>query len=83
MGPGPPGWEIGCGVDNATRKKTACRKPELWPQKGLMKRKELMQGTGRSSQGIEEYGGGPLWRQVVVPVKKKKKNRFDVIRDKH
>ena len=35
-------------------------------------------GTGRRSQGIEGYGGGPLWKRrptlAVVPMKRKKKN---------
>ena len=32
----------------------------MWPQKRLMKRMLPMQ---RSSQRIEEYGGGSLWRR--------------------
>ena len=36
--------------------KLPVRKPEMWPRKGLMKRLQPI-------QGIEGYGGGPLWRQ--------------------
>ena len=45
------------------KKKLPVRKPEMWPWKGLLKRMQPMQGTGRSSQGTDGYGGGPLWRQ--------------------
>ena len=38
------------------------------------KKKNSKLGTGRSSQGIEGYGGGPLWSEgphwAVVPKKK-------------
>ena len=39
-------------------------------------------GTGRSSQGIEGYGGGPLWRRrphwAVMSMKKKFKRTMDL-----
>ena len=58
MGPGPPGWGLGLGLTTPHRKKKLpVMKPEMCPRKGLMKGCNL---TGRSIQGIEGYGGGPL-----------------------
>ena len=61
-------------VDNPPRKKLSNRKSEMWPRKCLMKRMQPMQGTGRSSQGIEENGGNTLWKRrpalTLVPMKK-------------
>ena len=60
MGPGPPGWRLGVGFTTPPRKNPSVRKPEMWPQKGL----------------VEEvhYGGeGPHW--AALPMKKKK-NHF-------
>ena len=51
MGPGSPGWELGMGLKTPPRKKLPVRKPEMWPQKGLMKRMQPMQGTGRILEG--------------------------------
>ena len=43
--------------------------------------KNAILGTWRSSQGIEGYGGGPLWRQRpalgIVPMKKKQEKCLD------
>ena len=38
----------------------------MWPWKSLMKRIQPMQGTERSSQGIEGYEEGSLWRRRPV-----------------
>ena len=56
MGPGPPSWGLGMGLTTPHCKKLPVRKPEIWHWKDLVR-------TGMSSQGIEGYGGGPLWRQ--------------------
>ena len=57
MGPGPSGWGLDVELTTPHRKKKLpVRKPEMWPRKGLMKRMQAMQGTGRSDQGIERYG---------------------------
>ena len=52
------------------RKKLPVRKPEMSPQKGLMKKDEL-EGAVKGLRDMEEvhYGGeGPHW--AVVPMKK-------------
>ena len=50
------------GLTTPTGKILPVRKPEMWSLKGLMK----ILGTGRSSCGIEGYGGGPLWRRSAL-----------------
>ena len=55
MGPDPPGWGFSVGFKTQPPKKLSVRKPEMWPRERMK--------TGRSSQGIEGYGGGPVWRQ--------------------
>ena len=78
MGSGPSGWGLGVRLTTIPRKKTAVRKSEMWPRKGLMKRMQKC----KIRNWMEQSGDRRTWRRfimeeakarncAVVPMKKK------------
>jgi hypothetical protein len=65
MGPGAPGWELGVGLTTTPRKRTACWKTRNAASERFDEKYATyaMHKDGRSSQGIEGYGGGTLWKR--------------------
>ena len=77
MEPCPPGWELSVRLTTSPRKKLPVRKPapgysnKRKTYKSMDElcivgqKKNAKLGTGRRSQRVEGYGGGPLWRPIM------------------